>query len=202
MSLPQGCLRASASSARPSAEPRSTSPTTRSVSPCGEHLDGLVHAARRLHHEALLDHAQLEHRRLLRIDVDEQRLLPVGQQAGLQVLAGDRVVEEVEQVRVEDRALVLGERRRGLLRREGLAEGVARVLGEVGVGVADGEHARAERDVLAAAAVRGSPGRRSARTCCRPPRWSRPPGPPARAGARGRRSTSAPPPCARRTARS
>ncbi len=115
-----------------------------------EHLDGLVGGARDLHEEALLHHAQLEHGRLLRVGVDEQRHAAVAEQAPLDVVARDRQLEEVDQVGVEDGVLVAGEHVARLERPQCLAEGVARVLREVGVGVGDGEQAAAERDVLAA----------------------------------------------------
>ena len=44
-----------------------------------EHAHGVGDGARDLHLEALLDHAKLEHGRLLRIGVDDERDVTVGE---------------------------------------------------------------------------------------------------------------------------
>ena len=82
----------------------------------GEHLERLLGAARRLHDEALLDHPELEHRRLLRVGVDEERCVAVGEEARLELLAEHGVAEDVDQVRIEDGPLVLRERDARLVR--------------------------------------------------------------------------------------
>ncbi len=74
----------------------------------------------------------------------------VGEEARGQLFAEHGVAEHVDEVRIEDRLLVLRERDARLLRRERLAKRVAGVARQVRVRVADGEQARAQRDVLAA----------------------------------------------------
>ena len=151
MSRPHGSLRASERNARPSASGSSTSQTTRSNSAPSavSELARDVDAARGLHVEALLDHAELEDGRLLGIGVDEQHAVAAREELRLHVLAEDERLEEIEDARVEDGALVLEEHVHRLRRPEHLAERIARVLREVRVRVGDREEARAERDLLA-----------------------------------------------------
>lgn len=121
-----------------------------------EHASGLLGAAGDLDEEALLDHAELEDGGLLRVRVDEEGGAAVAQEAALDVVAGDRELEEVDEVGVEDRLLVAAEDLAGLEGAEGLAEGVPGVLGEVRVGVGDGQEAAAEGDILALGLPRGA----------------------------------------------
>ena len=114
----------------------------------------LLGAARGLRLEALLDQAKLEHGRLLRIGIDEQRVVAVREELGADVLAHDHVLEEIDEVRVEDRLLEFREDPARLRGHERFAIRVARVLREIRVRVRDREDARAERDVLAGDAVR------------------------------------------------
>ena len=107
MSFPHGCRRASREQRQPVVRAEIDLADDEVDLPLRHHLRRLLGGARDLHLEALLDHAELEHRRLLRIGVDEERDVAVGQEARLQVLAHHDVVEEIDEVGIEDRALVL-----------------------------------------------------------------------------------------------
>jgi hypothetical protein len=77
----------------------------------------------------------------------------IGQQARLEIFTGHRVLEQVDQVRIEHRAAVASQHLTSLRGAQRLAEGVARVLREIGVRIGDGEQARAEGNFLGGRAV-------------------------------------------------
>src|SRR5688572_8979029 len=98
----------------------------------------LIGGASDLDLESLSHEPELEQGRFFRVRVDQEHLGQIFAQAPSQVFAGDQLHEEVDQVRIENRASIAAEHLKRLGVGKCLSEGVAGIERQVRKRVAHG----------------------------------------------------------------